>query len=47
MEVTCSFCGRVHHGAFLWDAADLEAFECECGAWWYDGMPDKDGECDG
>lgn len=43
--IACPFCGKAHTST-AWAAPDfdngLEPFECLCGAWWYEGMPDEE-----
>jgi hypothetical protein len=42
MAVQCPFCGTDWaESAFRVDFLPLlEAYECDCGAWWYEGMED-------
>jgi hypothetical protein len=41
MAVQCPFCGSDWaESVILCCALDAEPGECDCGAWWYEGMDD-------
>jgi len=43
MKTCCPFCGWGYNVSFPYyvdGILTLEAFECECGAWFYGGMED-------
>lgn len=48
MTVKCPFCGEEWHpGVLLTDNPDhspvlAEGGQCDCGAWWYEGMENVD-----
>jgi len=40
--VKCPFCESCYHiTRWALDTEKCEAYECECGAWFYEGMPDE------
>jgi hypothetical protein len=50
MAVQCPFCGDAWTDSLITHMHDategeIEDFQCECGAWWYEGMDDV-GESD-
>jgi len=41
MAVQCPFCGIDWvEGVLLMDGPGMESAQCDCGAWWYEGMED-------
>jgi hypothetical protein len=38
---TCEFCGTQHWEHVWAEEGEIEAYQCACGAVWYEGMPDS------